>query len=78
MHFYAPLPFPARDVALAPNGHTLTAIANREAAQKNVIFIYELGLPGARSLADTEGATVQRIRSGRRTGNLWLSSPMQN
>jgi eukaryotic-like serine/threonine-protein kinase len=56
MYFYAPLPFPVRDVALAPNGHTLAVVANRESAQKNVLFIYELGSPGARSLADTDGA----------------------
>ena len=57
MYFYAPLPFPVRDVALAPNGHTLAVVANRESAQKNLLFIYELGSPGARSLADTEGAS---------------------
>ena len=57
MYFYAPLPFSARDVALAPNGHTLAVVANRESARKNVLFIYELGSPGARSLADTEGAS---------------------
>jgi serine/threonine protein kinase/Tol biopolymer transport system component len=57
MYFYAPLPFPVRDVALAPNGHTLAVVANRESAQKNVLFIYELGSPGARSLADTDGAS---------------------
>ncbi len=57
MYFYAPLPFPVRDVALAPNGHTLAVVANRESAQKNGLFIYELGSPGARSLADTDGAS---------------------
>jgi Tol biopolymer transport system component len=57
MYFYAPLPFPARDVALAPNGHTLAVAANRESAQKTLLFIYELGSPSAKSLADTEGAS---------------------
>jgi Tol biopolymer transport system component len=56
MHFYAPLPFPARDIAVAPNGHTVAVVAYRESAGKNVLWIYELGSPDARSLADTEGA----------------------
>ena len=57
MVFSAPLPFPARDIAVAPNGHTLAVVAYGEAARKNVLWTYELGSPGARSLADTEGAT---------------------
>src|SRR5713226_3112615 len=57
MYFSAPFRFPARDMALAPNGHTLAAVAYLESARKNVIWIYELGSPDARSLADTEGAT---------------------
>jgi len=57
MLFHLPLPFPARDMAFAPNGHTLAVVANLESARKNVIWIYELGLPDARSLADTQGAS---------------------
>jgi Tol biopolymer transport system component len=56
LYFPAPLSFPARDIAIAPNGHTIAVVAYRESARKNVIWIYELGSPGARSLADTEGA----------------------
>ena len=56
MFFSAPLPFPARDMALAPNGHTLAVVANQAAGSKNVIFIYEVGSSGVRSLPDTEGA----------------------
>jgi len=57
MYFSAPFPYPARDIALAPNGHTVALVAYRDFARKNVLFIYELGSPDARSLADTEGAT---------------------
>ena len=57
MHFFAPLPFPARDIAVAPNGHTVAVVGYMEAARKNVIWIYELGLPGAKNVADSEGAT---------------------
>ena len=57
MLFSAPLPFPARDMALAPNGHTLAVVANQGAGSKNVILIYEVGSAGTRSLAGTDGAT---------------------
>jgi Tol biopolymer transport system component len=57
MFFYAPLPFPARDVAISPNGHTIAVVAYKESARKNAIWIYELGAQGARSLPDTEGAS---------------------
>jgi len=57
MYFCAPLALSARDIALAPNGHTLAVVTNQESARRNVIFIYELGTPGARMLAETEGAS---------------------
>jgi serine/threonine protein kinase/Tol biopolymer transport system component len=57
MYFSTPFPFPARDMALAPNGHTLAVVAYWETARKNVLWIYELGSPNANRLADTEGAT---------------------
>jgi Tol biopolymer transport system component/tRNA A-37 threonylcarbamoyl transferase component Bud32 len=57
MYFSAPFPFPARDMALAPNGHTLAVVAYLESARKNVVRIYELGSPSANLLADTEGVT---------------------
>jgi Tol biopolymer transport system component len=57
MYFPAPLPFPARDIAIAPNGHMIAVVAYWESARKNVLWIYELGSQGARSLADTEGAS---------------------
>jgi len=57
MYFHAPLPFPARDLAIAPNGHTLAVVAYWESVRKNVIWIYQLGSHGAASLAETEGAS---------------------
>jgi len=56
-YFYAPLSFPARDIAVAPNGHTIVVVAYLESARKDALWIYELGSPGARSIADTEGAS---------------------
>lgn len=57
MYFPAPLPFPAKDIAVAPNGHTIALVAYQESVRRNVLWIYELGSHGARSLADTEGAS---------------------
>jgi eukaryotic-like serine/threonine-protein kinase len=62
MHFYASMPFPAREVAVSPNGHTVAVIPLGESGRevmgvRNGIWIYELGAPGGRSLADTEGAS---------------------
>jgi hypothetical protein len=56
MYFPAPLSSPARDIAVAPNGHTIAVVAYLESARKNALWIYELGAPGARSLPGTEGA----------------------
>ena len=57
MYFPAPLPFPATDITISPNGHTIAVVAYQESARKNMIWIYELGSHGARSLAGTEGAS---------------------
>ena len=57
MYFPAPLPFPATDIAISPNGHTIAVVAYQESARKNMIWIYELGSHGARSLTGTEGAS---------------------
>ena len=57
MYFPAPMPVPAHDLAVAPNGHTVAVVAYLESARKDALWIYELGSPSARSLADTEGAS---------------------
>jgi serine/threonine protein kinase/Tol biopolymer transport system component len=57
MYFPAPLPFPATDITISPNGHTIAVVAYQESARKNMIWIYELGSHGARILAGTEGAS---------------------
>ena len=56
-YFYAPLPFPARDIAVAPNGRDVAVVAYKESARKNVLWIYQLGSQEFRNLTDTEGAT---------------------
>ena len=57
MYFPSPMPFPARDIAVAPNGHTIAVIAYLESARRNALWIYELGSRNARNLADSEGAS---------------------
>ena len=57
MYFPAPLQFPAKDIAIAPNGHTIAVVGYQESARKNVLWIYELGSRGAKGLAGTEGAS---------------------
>jgi serine/threonine protein kinase len=56
MYFRGPTSFSARDMAVAPNGHTIAATGYKESARKSVIWIYELGSQDSRPLADTEGA----------------------
>jgi eukaryotic-like serine/threonine-protein kinase len=55
--FSAPFPFPARDMAMAPNGHTVALVAFWESERTNVLFLYEVGGREARSLGETEGAS---------------------
>jgi len=55
MVFTAPLPFPVRDMAMAPNGHTVAVAGHQEGAKKGLIWLYEVGSEEARSLAGTEG-----------------------
>jgi eukaryotic-like serine/threonine-protein kinase len=57
MYFYAPLPFPASGIAVAPGGRIIAVVGYLESARKNALWIYELGSPRARSLAGTDGAT---------------------
>jgi serine/threonine protein kinase/Tol biopolymer transport system component len=57
MYFSAPVPFPAREIAISPNGHTIAVLGYLESAGKNALWVYELGSQTAMNLADTEGAT---------------------
>ena len=57
MHFSVPFAIAARDIAAAPNGHTVAVVGYKESARKNVIWLYEVGSPEASGLADTEGAS---------------------
>jgi Tol biopolymer transport system component len=56
-YFAAPFNFPARDIAIAPNGHTVAVVGYRDQAHKTGIFLYELGSQITRLLPDTEGAS---------------------
>ena len=55
-YFSAPLPFSSRDVAVAPNGHTVAVVGYRESERKSVLWIYEAGSQSGTSMANTEGA----------------------
>ena len=55
-YFSAPLPFSSRDVAVAPNGHTVAVVGYRESERKSVLWIYEVGSQAGNSLPNTEGA----------------------
>jgi len=57
MYFPAPMAFPAREIAISPNGHTIAVLGYFESAGRNALWTYELGSQRARNLADTEGAT---------------------
>jgi Tol biopolymer transport system component len=60
-YFSAPIPFPAQDVAVAPNGHTIAVVGYWESAKetlgaRNAIWIHVVGSQQWRSLPSTEGA----------------------
>jgi Tol biopolymer transport system component len=57
MYFRATLPFPARDIAIAPNGHSVALVAQWKTAGKNAIWMYDLGSQRTDVLPGTEGAT---------------------
>ena len=56
-YFSAPLPFSARDIAVAPNGHTVALVGYRESERKTILWVYEPGEQEATSLPNTEGAS---------------------
>jgi Tol biopolymer transport system component len=57
MYFISSAPSPAAAVALAPDGRTLALVAYSEPANKNVIWIHQVGGRNATVLQGTEGAT---------------------
>ena len=57
MYFPAPISFPVRDIAVAPNGHTIAVVGYQESARRNMLWIYELGSHEPKSLPGTEGAS---------------------
>ena len=57
MYFPASLSLPVMDIAIAPNEHTVAVVAYLESAQRNALWVYEVGAQGAKSLANTEGAS---------------------
>jgi Tol biopolymer transport system component len=57
MYFPAPFSFPVRDMAIAPNGHTVAVVGDRESGGKSTLWLYEVGSRDARSLANTDGAS---------------------
>ncbi|HST09218.1 MAG TPA: protein kinase [Terriglobales bacterium] len=57
MYFISAAPSPAAAVALAPDGRTVALVAYYEQANKNVIWMHEVGGRTATVLQGTEGAT---------------------
>jgi Tol biopolymer transport system component len=55
-YFSALLPFPAVDLAIAPNGHTVAVVGFSEADRTNAIWLYEIGGQQTTRVAQTEGA----------------------
>jgi eukaryotic-like serine/threonine-protein kinase len=57
MQFTATLPFSARSMAVAPNGHTVVLAVYQRDIHKVGLFLYEIGAADAKPLAGTDGAT---------------------
>lgn len=57
MYFHAPMPFPANDLALSPDGRMLAMVAFSAPANKDVLWTYEVGSRRASSLEGTKGAS---------------------
>jgi eukaryotic-like serine/threonine-protein kinase len=57
MYFNSSVPFPAQYVALSPDGQTLAFVAYSNQANKNVIYIQQIGGRNAGVRPGTEGAT---------------------
>jgi Tol biopolymer transport system component len=57
MYFSAPFSFPVRDIAIAPNGHTVAVVGDRESGGKSALWLYEVGSREAKSVDNTDGAS---------------------
>jgi Tol biopolymer transport system component len=57
MYFHAPVPFPANDLALSPDGRVLAIVAYSARANNDVLWTYEVGGRRTDSLDRTEGAS---------------------
>ncbi len=55
MYFHSPVPFAANDLALSPDGRTLTMVAYSTQASNYVLWIYEVGGRRTTSLDGTQG-----------------------
>jgi eukaryotic-like serine/threonine-protein kinase len=56
MAFSALFPFPVRDMAVAPDGHTVAVATHQDGAKKGFIWLFDIGSENATSVPGTEGA----------------------
>ena len=56
MYFNSSVPFPAQYLAISPDGHTLALVGYSDQANKNVIWIQQVGGHAATIVPGTEGA----------------------
>ncbi len=56
-YYFAPFSFPARDMAVAPNGHTVAVVGYRQADHVTVLWLYEAGSREVKTLPGTEGSS---------------------
>jgi serine/threonine protein kinase len=56
-YYSAPFSFPARDMAVSPNGHTVAVVGYRQTDKVNILWLYEAGSRDVKTLPGTEGAT---------------------
>lgn len=56
-YYFAPFSFPARDMAVAPNGHTVVVVGYRQSDRVTVLWLYEAGSREVKTLAGTEGSS---------------------
>jgi len=57
MYFISSAPSPTASLALSPDGRTLALVAYSDQANKNVVWIHQVGGRGSTLLPGTEGAT---------------------